>query len=51
MNGYDAFQMVQKTQYDFIICDLNMPIMDGYQFAEQTRNFYNDKNESVFAVG
>ena len=24
--------------------------MDGYQFAEQTRNFYNDKNKSVFAV-
>ena len=30
-NGFDGFNMVLKKQYDFIICDLNMPVMDGFE--------------------
>ena len=29
-NGFDAFEMAKKKQFDLVLCDLNMPIMDGY---------------------
>ena len=32
-NGFDGFNMVIEKQYDFIICDLNMPVMDGFECA------------------
>ena len=33
-NGYDGYKKVLENQYDFVICDLNMPVMDGYQCAK-----------------
>ena len=42
-NGLDAFLQVKKAQYDFIICDLMMPVMDGHEFAQQTMKHYADQ--------
>ncbi|KAL4483665.1 hypothetical protein ABPG72_006731 [Tetrahymena utriculariae] len=33
----DAFLEIQKTQYDIIFCDIQMPIMDGIQFITKVR--------------
>jgi YesN/AraC family two-component response regulator len=33
MNGFDGFNLVMSKQYDLIICDLNMPVMDGFECA------------------
>ena len=30
LNGYEGFNMVKSKQYDFVICDINMPVMNGY---------------------
>ena len=29
-NGFDAFNKVLEQHYDFILCDLQMPVMNGY---------------------
>jgi CheY-like chemotaxis protein len=31
-----------SKKYDFIILDLNMPIMDGYEACEQIVEYYSD---------
>lgn len=36
--------MAKKMQFDFILCDLNMPIMNGYECAKKIKSFYNQKN-------
>jgi YesN/AraC family two-component response regulator len=33
-NGYEGLNMVIKKQYDLVLCDLNMPVKDGYQCCE-----------------
>lgn len=36
-DGTDALDMVTRKQYDFILCDLKMPNMDGMAFLEAAR--------------
>ncbi len=38
-NGRVAFQMVQEKVYDFILCDLKMPQMDGLEFLDRATEF------------
>lgn len=35
---------------DVIICDINMPQMNGYQFIQAVRNFSTDKGRNTLAV-
>ena len=37
-DGTDALEMVDQTLYDFILCDLKMPNMDGMEFFENARD-------------
>ena len=46
-NGQDALDKVklserieQNTQYDIILLDLNMPIMNGYEACFKIKEFY-----------
>ena len=41
MNGHDGFLKVVKKQYDFVICDLNMPVVDGFECAQKITNHYS----------
>jgi CheY-like chemotaxis protein len=34
-NGLEAFEMAEKTHYDVILMDLQMPVMDGYTSLER----------------
>ncbi|MCJ7771754.1 MAG: response regulator, partial [Desulfobacterales bacterium] len=36
-DGTDALEMVNQKRYDFILCDLKMPNMDGMTFLEAAR--------------
>ena len=29
-NGFEAYNKIILKSYDLVICDLNMPVMDGY---------------------
>ena len=40
-NGFDAYEIVKKKQYDYILCDLNMPVMNGFICAARIKKFYN----------
>jgi YesN/AraC family two-component response regulator len=42
MNGYQAFNLVLAKDYDLIICDLNMPVMDGFEFCVKAIKHFSD---------
>ncbi|MCL1979902.1 MAG: sigma-54 dependent transcriptional regulator [Proteobacteria bacterium] len=37
-NGAEGLEWMNRAQYDFVLCDLRMPIMDGLAFLERVRN-------------
>ena len=36
-NGQQALQLLSQQPFDLILCDINMPVMDGFTFLEQFR--------------
>ena len=34
-NGKDALQKAKLTKYDLILCDINMPVMNGLEFLRE----------------
>ena len=34
-NGAEALAVLQEQQVDLILCDINMPVMDGLEFIKQ----------------
>ena len=54
INGLEALQQVQKKnskslEFDFILLDLNMPIMNGFEACKQIKQFY-DQEKQLFKV-
>jgi two-component system response regulator AtoC len=33
-NGYDGLQKILHKHYDFVLCDIKMPVMDGIEFLK-----------------
>ncbi|MFK7907533.1 MAG: response regulator, partial [Chitinophagales bacterium] len=51
VNGKDALSFVDKEQYDLILMDIQMPVMDGYQATIAIRNSHNlNKNTPIVAL-
>lgn len=42
-NGPDALEMLDKEDYDFIIMDLQMPVMDGFEVLAEVRSRKDEK--------
>lgn len=40
-NGAEALKAISKTQFDLIICDLMMPVMDGVVFLRMKDSMHN----------
>ena len=41
-NGQEALEMVSKIRYDYILCDIKMPKMDGLQFLDKAARWLGD---------
>ncbi len=37
-NGRDGLNILRKKQFDFILCDIKMPVMDGMDFLREARH-------------
>lgn len=46
VNGLVATEMSQTTKYDYILMDIHMPVLDGYQAAKNIRTLENLNRET-----
>jgi len=49
-NGEEAVEMAKRNQYDLIIMDVQMPVMDGYQATRLIRKLDNYKLVPIIAM-
>lgn len=49
-HGQEALDLMQKNNYDLVITDIEMPILDGYSLARKVRNDLKNKNQKILAL-
>jgi two-component system chemotaxis response regulator CheY len=49
-NGAEALNLLQQTKVDLILCDINMPVMDGLEFVKQLPTVRNAKGTPVVMI-
>lgn len=49
-NGAEALSVLQDNTVDLILCDINMPVMDGLEFVKQLSGVANAKGVPVVMI-
>src|SRR6202048_600565 len=49
-NGAEALGVLKENQVDLILCDINMPVMDGLEFIKQLLGVPNAKDVPVVMI-
>ena len=49
-NGAEALGVLKENQVDLILCDINMPVMDGLEFIKQLPGVANAKEVPVVMI-
>jgi two-component system chemotaxis response regulator CheY len=49
-NGAEALNVLSEHRVDLILCDINMPVMDGLEFIKQLPAVANAKNVAVVMI-
>lgn len=49
-NGEHGFQVLEKNSYDLILTDIEMPVLDGFEFATKVRAESNKKDIKIVAL-
>lgn len=49
-NGAEALSVVQQNKVDLILCDINMPVMDGLEFVKSLAGVANAKGVPVVMI-
>lgn len=49
-NGAEALGILQDTAVDLILCDINMPVMDGLEFVKRLSGVANAKGVPVVMI-
>ena len=49
-NGAEALAVLADNEVDLILCDINMPVMDGLEFVKQLHAVKNAKGVPVIMI-
>ena len=49
-NGMEALAVLNQGKVDLILCDINMPVMDGLEFVKQLSGMENAKQIPVVMI-
>jgi len=49
-NGAEALAVLAESRVNLILCDINMPVMDGLEFVKQLANVENGKGVPVVMI-
>jgi two-component system, chemotaxis family, chemotaxis protein CheY len=49
-NGAEALGVLQESKVDLILCDINMPVMDGLEFVKALAGVENGKGVPVVMI-
>lgn len=49
-NGAEALAVLQENRVDLVLCDINMPVMDGLEFIKQLGSVENAKGVPVVMI-
>ena len=49
-DGQEALNKIKAAQYEVIISDINMPVMDGIELVKQTRSLSNYKYTPILLL-
>jgi two-component system chemotaxis response regulator CheY len=49
-NGAEALSVLAENQVDLILCDINMPVMDGLEFVKSLSGVVNAKGVPVVMI-
>jgi len=49
-NGAEALAALQENEVDIVLCDINMPVMDGLEFIKQLASVPNAKGVPVVMI-
>ncbi|RLA41262.1 MAG: diguanylate phosphodiesterase [Gammaproteobacteria bacterium] len=50
INGQDAVSKVMRQNYDLILMDCNMPVMDGFEATQEIRKLKNNAHLPIIAM-
>ena len=39
VHGAEGLELMKSREYDAVFCDMNMPVMDGYEAVKKFRNW------------
>jgi two-component system chemotaxis response regulator CheY len=49
-NGSEALSTLMENKVDLILCDINMPVMDGLEFVKQLASIDNARGTPVVMI-
>lgn len=49
-NGEEALKLLQNNEYDIVLTDINMPVMDGVEFMKNLRENHPDQKVLVLSM-
>ncbi|MBT4793532.1 MAG: response regulator, partial [Halobacteriovoraceae bacterium] len=49
-HGGEGFDMISNKEYDLLITDIEMPVLDGFEFVDKIRNELNNMNLPILAL-
>jgi two-component system chemotaxis response regulator CheY len=49
-NGEEALTVVEENSVDLILCDINMPVMDGIEFVRRLQSIDHGKDVPVVMI-